>query len=299
MFFEQDAFGDFEIQTPRIETSGGQNLGHVAHHVLLPELTHRHVHRHPQLRPAVCVPARELGAGRVQDPFTNRHNQAGFFRDRDKLHRRHRAAVILPSQQRLDTEHVAVEAGHDRLVVQRKLITLDRAAQLFLQRQTRVNPGCHVVRIELIVVFALFLGAVHGNIGVLEQAADVVVVQRIDGDAEAGGDKQLASHYQKRLREQMQDFPRRARDVVDMRHVHEDQSKFVAAQTRHGVTLAHHRQQARGHQLEQQVAGIVAQAVVDVLEFIQIQKRHADQPLAPVRVRHGLPQTIMEQEAIR
>ncbi|MNP56140.1 hypothetical protein D3C76_1508430 [compost metagenome] len=60
----------------------------------------------------------------------------------------------------------------------------------------------------------------------------------------------------------------------------EQDDEFVAAQARDGVDVAQLVLEAHGNALEQQIADRVAEAVVDVLETVQIEEQH--RPLAAV-----------------
>ena len=61
---------------------------------------------------------------------------------------------------------------------------------------------------------------------------------------------------------------------------------------------AHRRRQALGHDLEQAVADIVAQGVVDVLEAIEVDEHHGE-PRAVARRRvDRLLQAVVQQRAV-
>ncbi|MNP72379.1 hypothetical protein D3C76_1689270 [compost metagenome] len=50
--------------------------------------------------------------------------------------------------------------------------------------------------------------------------------------------------------------------------------ELVTPQARHGVDIAHLLLEAMGDAFEQQIAHRVAQAVVDVLEAVEVEKQH-------------------------
>ena len=90
----------------------------------------------------------------------------------------------------------------------------------------------------------------------------------------------------------------RAVDDLLVRLVVEDQHELVAADARHGVALAQHAAQALGHRLQQQVAGRVAEAVVDELEVVEVHEHHRDGARLALRV-HRLAQAVVQQVAVR
>jgi hypothetical protein len=65
--------------------------------------------------------------------------------------------------------------------------------------------------------------------------------------------------------------------------------EFVAAQAGHGVDVAHLLLQALGDAFEQQVADRVAEAVVDVLEAVEVEEQHRALAVGDLRAgEHGL-----------
>jgi hypothetical protein len=68
-------------------------------------------------------------AGFLQHPAPDRHDQSGFFGERDEFYRRQHAKLRMgPAQQRLDAGDLSGRHVHLRLIMQRELISLQRAA---------------------------------------------------------------------------------------------------------------------------------------------------------------------------
>jgi hypothetical protein len=74
--------------------------------------------------------------------------------------------------------------------------------------------------------------------------------------------------------------------------------KLVAAQPRQGHAGAQLGQQAFAHGLEQLVAGVVAEAVVDALEVVQVQQQQGTAALVGLGRSQGLLDPVVEQQAV-
>ena len=59
--------------------------------------------------------------------------------------------------------------------------------------------------------------------------------------------------------------------LVDAAHLGQDDDELVAAMPADGIDAAHAAHQAPRHFLEQQIAHVVAHAVIDVLEVVEVQ----------------------------
>ena len=101
-----------------------------------------------------------------------------------------------------------------------------------------------------------------------------------------------------RQRELLEHLARRQHGAVDVGR-RQDQRELVAAEPGHRVGLAQRAAQARSHELQQTIAGMVADRVVDVLEPIEIQDEQRERVAVAVCGEHGLLQAIVEQRAIR
>ncbi len=85
----------------------------------------------------------------------------------------------------------------------------------------------------------------------------------------------------------------RLRRQVDQHH-----DELVAAESRDRVAVAHGALQPRGDDAQQPVADRVAEAVVDVLEAVQVEHHHRDQLPGAARLRHRLLHPVAQQVAI-
>jgi len=101
---------------------------------------------------------------------------------------------------------------------------------MVLQGQAFEVSGAHVVRVELVVVLAQFLGPVHGHVGIAQQGVRILAVVGEDGDADAGGDEQFMAVDMERLGQGLQQFLGHGSDAVLVVHIVEQDGELVAAE---------------------------------------------------------------------
>ena len=74
--------------------------------------------------------------------------------------------------------------------------------------------------------------------------------------------------------------------------------ELVAAQARHDVAGAQALLQALGHFAQQRVAGLVAEAVVDELEAVEVDEQHRKLALVATRQREHVVEQLAEHHAV-
>ena len=80
---------------------------------------------------------------------------------------------MLPPNQRLDREDAPRAQIDLRLIVEDELGSGERVSQFLLQQEFLMDLGVQLGRVELEIVAADFLGAVHRRIGVGQQRVGV------------------------------------------------------------------------------------------------------------------------------
>ena len=130
------------------------------------------------------------------------------------------------------------------------------------------------------------LGVVHRQVGAAQEIVDVVAVLGRQGDADA------RVHLDRHGRR-----PRRARSsacssfqatlAAPARSVPAEQQdpELVATEPRDGVSVAEAADEAVGDELEQHVAVLVAERVVDVLEVVEVEEQQRQRLVRPQRRR--------------
>ena len=188
-----------------------------------------------------------------------------------------------------------------RLVHEEEFVVHEAAAHVGLELQSRLHSRVHVGGIEAINVAACFLGGIHRRIGLLDQTSGIARVHReyryADGARQRGRLIAKAEGSEERFadaRHHGHDLEGRVRGVEPRQNDHE----FVAAQPRHGIGLAHCARQALRNGLQELVACVVTQRVVDALEVIEVQKKASDLIAFPRRLRDDLLQPLVEQHPV-
>ena len=179
-----------------------------------------------------------------------------------------------PAYQRFGADQALAAQAKLGLVVQAQFVALQSAAQFLFHGHALVDLEGQRAGIELAAVTALGLGLVHGRVGVLDQGGDVEAVLGVEADADAGADEELVVVELERCAEAFEQFLRDLFGVLRLVQAGQQDDEFVAAETGHGVDIAQLQFQACGDGLEQLVADRVAEAVVDLLETVEIEKQH-------------------------
>ncbi len=223
---------------------------------------------------------------------------------------------VLPTNQRLESNHRVSAEGHDRLVPQRELLPVDGAPQIGLELQPLNGLVMHRGVEHRVAVATRRLRAVHGDVGIPDKVVTVAVLGRADGDTDARAREDLLSvesHGRRhRLLKALGDPDCVAR-VADVLEQHREFVASEAGQTVLGVIVAGHVGRPR-HAVEltqdaaqpvrnfeqESVAGRMANAVVDGFEPIQIDEQHGE---SVVRMPHPAGdlalQAIHEQRPVR
>jgi hypothetical protein len=217
----------------------------------------------------------------------------------DELPGRQQAALgVLPAHQRLRAAHppaVEVDLG---LVVQDELVAAEGPAQVAEQGQPagRVHVEPRLVGDDAVLAD---LRLVHRDVGRAQHAALVAAVLGGEGQPDAGldaqghalDDERLVQLDQAALGERV-----RAGGAVD---VGEQHGELVAAEPGHGVGGSHDRLESRRDLAEHEVAVVVAEGVVDLLEPVEVEEQHGAAAAAPAAELQRRLQPVAEQPAVR
>ena len=155
--------------------------------------------------------------------------------------------------------------------------------------------GVHLGVVALVAALAGRLGPVHGQVGVAQQLVGAVDVALHPGDAHAAPDVQLAPVDLERLAQPFQHPVGHLDDVDVVAGVLDQHGELVAAEPGHGVAGPHAGVQALGHLDEQPVAGGVAEAVVDLLEAVQVEEQHGHRRRLALGPLEGVVDPVLEQ----
>lgn len=140
----------------------------------------------------------------------------------------------------------------------------------------------------------MVLGLIHGLIGVVHQGLGVGAVIRIEGDPYAAGDAQ-------RLLLKLEGVMQAVVQLVGDREgrgirIGQHDDEFVPPKACHQIFFSDALPHALGHQLEQQVAGFVAEGVIDGLEVVEIDEDQGQGLLWSLL--QGLLEPLLQQAAV-
>ena len=206
---------------------------------------------------------------------------------------------MVPAQQRLDAGDLPARHIDLGLIVQRKLVALQRAAQRGFQRQALDRLRLDLLGEEAEAVLAVFLGEIHRHVGVLGQRLHVGAVGRIHRDADRGRGVALVAAELQRLAQHRQQLAGDALDLVTFGGFFQDDDEFVAAEPRHDVAGTQRVAQPAADFHQQHVAGVMAQRIVDDLEAVEIDEQHRKLPLIALRGVDRPAQQAVEHLAVR
>ena len=164
----------------------------------------------------------------------------------------------------------------DRLVGDPQLVAVQRPPQVALQLHAPGDQPVHVAVEADVAALALGLGRVHGGVGVAEQVTGVLPAHRHGGDADAGPRVERAPAQAEGLGQRRQDAlggAHRLHLVVDVLEQH---GELVAPQPADGVPRSQAAAQALADQDQELVADAVTEAVVDVLEVVEVDEEGGD-----------------------
>src|SRR3970040_1426221 len=99
--------------------------------------------------------------------------------------------------------------------------------------------------------------------------------------------------------EHVEQLLRYARDVLGARRVPHRHRELVAAEARHGIAAAYRAERALVYGEQDLVAHLVAEAVVDVLETVEVEEQDAHAAAVALGVEQRLPQPVGEQDPVR
>ena len=178
-----------EAQEIGLELPAGEQLGDLAGKLEIEQVARREVHRDRDLE-ALVAPGPALAQRLVQHVQRERPDQARLLRHRDEgVWIDHASRRMRPAHERLDRPHLAVREHRLGLVVQHQLVLVQGTAELAHDREARVVAlvGSDLVEVERRV---LPLGAVHRDVGALDQQLGRVAVIGEDRDPDRRLDRE-------------------------------------------------------------------------------------------------------------
>ena len=212
---------------------------------------------------------------------------------------------MAPAHQRLDTGDAAGGQLDLRLVGEEQLVGIERAAQLGFEFEARHRARAHVFAVDDAAIAARGLGLVQREARGAQQFVGEAAMVGEQRDADGAGDEEIAVPDQERRGERRHDVVDGGLHVGIGLQVADGHREFIARQSRqrHGdraVTLElEEGAEARGHGLQQRIAGAVADAVVDALELVEVDAHHGETLAGGGRLAARFLEQLQQVLAIR
>jgi hypothetical protein len=143
------------------------------------------------------------------------------------------------------------------------------------------------------------LRGVHGDVGPLDERLDVLAVLGEGGQPDRAADLQRGGVDAERLAQPREHALGDRRGVRAGLDAVQHDAELVAAEARDRVAVAQRHAQPRGDLLEEPVALVVAQGVVDLLEVVEVHQHHREAGPVAAGDADGLLDAVAEQDAVR
>ena len=296
---QQHAFGDLDRNAAAGQAQPLQVLQPVGVVVVGQELDRRLVDADLETLAQLLAPLARAGSGIFEYPGADLVDLAGFLGQRDEEGRLHQPqARMVPAQQRLGLDQLAAGKVQHRLVKDFELPGRQCAAQLARQPQPQVGLFIHPVGEIAELVLAGVLGRIHRLVGLADQLFRRGRVVRVQGHAYTA--RHIGDFLADRERafQRLQDLLAHMFDPCRRLGRTQDDGEFIAAQARHRVRLAHAALDAVRALGQQQVASIVAEQVVDLLEAVQVDEQQRHLQAAARGLAYFLIEPVAEQATV-
>ena len=247
---------------------------------------------------ALVLPHAHLLQRGVEHVGGQRRDQAGLLGDRDELRRADEAEPrVLPARERLDADDRArLELGLG-LEEERDLAVLDRLAQAAGERQAARAEAVEA-RLEHRVPAAALLGGVHRDVGALDQRLHARAVRGVAGHADARVDLEREALDRERLAQAGEQLARDDVGVAGAAQLRQQHAELVAAEAGDRVVLAERLLEAVRDLLQQAVARVVAERVVDLLEVVEVDQHHGRGDVRAAPGGDRLLDAVAEERAV-
>ena len=206
---------------------------------------------------------------------------------------------MLPANQRFganDFSGTHIDLG---LIVKNKLAFDQGPADVIEAFVMPANTAILLSIKNVVTVFPAQLGLIHRLIGLTQQLIGINIFRlRIKSNAQTGRNLKTKIANMDRLRSGSEQTGQHPYAVGNIGQIRQNGNKLVAPDARDGVTFAQGLLHAPRQRKQQLIADRMPIAVVNRLEPVEIQIDHCQQVPTPLRLHHGLIQTIGKQHAV-
>ena len=257
----------------QLETTGRQSRG--SQHVLdgprqsfADELSWRDVDGDAEI-----AKRRDRLAGLQEHPLAERNDQADLLGDGKKGGWRQQAELgVVPADQGLHAGIVEAPGVYPRLEMQHELLLADGAAEIDFQTPALHDPVVHFGREEARGAAPVVLRLIEGNVGKADQFARFGGVRRAPGYADRGTDGDLRAFPDDRLGNGREELAGQLGGALGAQ-AGGDHHELVAADAGGETVFRGEQGKSLRHLGQNRVAGLMAEAVVDRLEAVEIDEK--------------------------
>ena len=157
-----------------------------------------------------------------------------------------------------------------RLVVEFEAVVGHCLPKILLHGKARLGAGIHVRLEEAMGAAPFGLGGIHCKVGVLDQLIELGAVLRRQRNADAGVGRQLMAEALAGLADRVINSRHEFHDLGTAAGVGLDHGEFVAAEPGDEIGRPEAILDAGSDGLQQFVADMVAERIVDALEFVDV-----------------------------
>ena len=245
------------------------------------------------------MPLNHLPTGLLQHPGVNFCNQSGALGDRNKLSRRQQPPQwMFPAHQRLNTNQATGLQIVHRLVIHAQLVLLQGTAQIPGHLNTVLRMGCQLFGVQGIAFTPYAFGLEQGRVGIAQQLLGIQCVFGEYADTDTGADKQLVFIDIEGAFHDLQHLLRSIGGMGHLRAIIDQHGKLIATQSSHGKAFAKYPLQTVRDCLEQKITDVMAKAVVDDLEVVEVDHQQRTARLMALRRSQSLLGTVSKQQSI-
>ena len=205
---------------------------------------------------------------------------------------------VLPAHQGLHPDDVAAAQVELGLIVQAEFLAAHSLRQCPGQSDLVDQARVHFVREEAVGVASRFLGTVDGGVGVAEQGVEIIPVGGEEGDADGAGRVEGVLPHLEGLVEGFADGVGQAGNAGQVVRAGQQHHELVAAHAADGGAGGEALAQAFDGQHQHLIAHGIAQAVVDVLEVIQVQVEQRQRALLAAGHGGRVCKAVAQQQAV-
>jgi len=205
---------------------------------------------------------------------------------------------MAPAQQGFAAGHLVVTKIDQRLVMDFEAAVRERLAQILLHGKPRLRACIHGRLEEAMGSAPIGLGGIHRQIGILDELIQIGAVLRSQRNAYAGIGRELVTEALIGLPNRVMNSRHKFHDIGDISNSGLNHRKLVATQTCDEISVSDAAPDAGSHGLQQLVADMMSERVVDALELVDVDIEQSEL-LAPAGILELAFDLVAEQHPVR